>query len=129
MTVAYFTKNSRTNSLRAHLAVLCAYVQFSAGQNAPLSIHEDRLGRYTVPHPSNLDFDHIQAIALSEAGQHYRDTITKGFCRTVFSLLATSPTISEVFEKDIREALQSMHLLLCYEIYSVSVGENPSRSL
>lgn len=118
-------ESSRTNFFRPHLAVLSAYVQFSVGQNPPLSVYEDRLGRYTVPHPINLDFDHIQAIALSEAGQHYRDTITKGFCRTVFGLLATSPTISEVFEKDIWEALQSMHLLLCYEIYSGSVGGVP----
>jgi hypothetical protein len=110
-------ESSRTNFFRPHLAVLGAYVQFSVGQNPPLSVYEDRLGRYTVPHPINLDFDHIQAIALSEAGQRYRDTITKGFCRTVFGLLATSPTISEVFEKDIWEVLQSMHLLLCYEIY------------
>jgi hypothetical protein len=125
MTVAYLYESSRTNFFRPHLAVLSAYVQFSVGQNPPLSVYEDQLGRYTVPHPISLDFDHIQAIALSEAGQHYRDTITKGFCRTVFGLLATSPTISEVFEKDIWEALQSMHLLLCYEIYSGSVGGVP----
>jgi len=64
-------------------------------ENPPFSVYENRLGSYTVPHPSNnLDFDHIQAIALSEVGQRYHDTITKSFCRTLFGLLATSLTIS-----------------------------------